>query len=317
MSEFEKNLWVEKYRPRNIDECILPDRLKADLKALVKDGEIPSMMFAGSAGSGKTSVAKAICNELDADYMLINGSEESGIDMLRTKVKGFASTVSLESEAKHKVIILDEADYLNPSSTQPALRGLMEEFSSNCRFIFTCNFKNRIISPLHSRCTVIDFSFTKEEKQRMMAGFFTRVLGILAENNVTVDKQVLAEFIKGKFPDFRSILNELQRYTSQGALDAGILRTASEEAVKEIQSFLRTKDFKAMRQWVDANDSLDIPTLFDKLYDRLGEVIEPKSVPELILILDDYQAKAPLVVNQRINMAACMTTLMAALQFKA
>ena len=309
-------LLVEDYRPATIDECILPEALKGQFKDFIAKGEIPSLLLCGRAGTGKTTVAKALCNDLGCDYIMINGSEESGIDTLRTKVKNFAATVSLMSDAKHKVIILDEADYLNANSVQPALRGLIEEFWNNCRFIFTCNFKNRIIAPLHSRCSTIEFDFGKEAAPSMMAGFFVRCKTILDANSIKYDQKVLAEFIKIQFPDFRKTLNELQRYASSGEIDTGILSTMDSQKYKELVGYLQTKDFKNIRMWVGENPSVDSATLFQKLYDQAYDYLEPQSIPQAILILADYQYKMSFVASPEINLVAALVELMVECQFK-
>jgi DNA polymerase III delta prime subunit len=308
----EQFLWVEKYRPRTISDCILPDTLKNTFQEFVDQDNIPNMLLSGTAGTGKTTIARALCEELGCDYIIINGSEESGIDVLRTKIKDFASTVSLAG--KVKVVILDEADYLNPNSTQPALRGFIEEFSKNCRFIFTCNFANRIIAPLHSRTTVIDFRLTKQDRPQMAAKFFKRVVDILNEENVTHNPKVVAEIVNKYFPDYRRVLNELQRYSSSGTIDEGILVNVSDANMKELISALREKDFKKMRTWVVNNLDNDPNVLFRKLYDTLlPEVVQ---VPQLILLLADYQYKAAFVADAEINLVACLTEIMAACEMK-
>ena len=273
----EQFLWVEKWRPRTISDCILPAELKNTFQEFVNQDNIPNMLLSGTAGTGKTTIARALCEELGCDYIVINGSEESGIDVLRTKIKDFASTVSLAG--KIKVVILDEADYLNPNSTQPALRGFIEEFSKNCRFIFTCNYKNRIIPPLHSRTTVIDFKLNKEDRPVVAAKFFKRLQEILTAENVTFDNKVVAELLNKHFPDYRRVLNELQRYSSSGVIDAGILSSISDDNIKELLTSLREKDFKKMRNWVVNNLDNDPNVLFRKLYDfLLPEVVQ---VPQL------------------------------------
>jgi DNA polymerase III delta prime subunit len=308
----EQFLWVEKYRPRTVSDCILPDTLKATFREFVEQDNIPNMLLSGTAGTGTTTIARALCEELGCDYIIINGSEESGIDVLRTKIKDFASTVSLAG--KVKVVILDEADYLNPNSTQPALRGFIEEFSRNCRFIFTCNYKNRIIPPLHSRTTVIDFKLNKEDKPKVAAKFFKRLTEILEQENVTFDNKVVAELLNKHFPDYRRVLNELQRYSSSGTIDAGILSNIVEDNLKELLNALREKDFKKMRTWVVNNLDNDPNVLFRKLYDiLLTEVVQ---VPQLVLLLADYQYKAAFVADAEINLVACLTEIMASCEMK-
>jgi len=308
----EQFLWVEKWRPRTISDCILPAELKNTFQEFVNQDNIPNMLLSGTAGTGKTTIARALCEELGCDYIVINGSEESGIDVLRTKIKDVASTVSLAG--KIKVVILDEADYLNPNSTQPALRGFIEEFSKNCRFIFTCNYKNRIIPPLHSRTTVIDFKLNKEDRPVVAAKFFKRLQEILTAENVTFDNKVVAELLNKHFPDYRRVLNELQRYSSSGVIDAGILSSISDDNIKELLTSLREKDFKKMRNWVVNNLDNDPNVLFRKLYDfLLPEVVQ---VPQLVLLLADYQYKAAFVADAEINLVACLTEIMAACSFK-
>lgn len=308
----EQFLWVEKFRPRKIADCILPDGLKNTFQEFVDQDNIPNMLLSGTAGTGKTTIARALCEELGCDYIIINGSEESGIDVLRTKIKDFASTVSLTG--KVKVVILDEADYLNPNSTQPALRGFIEEFSKNCRFIFTCNYKNRIIPPLHSRTTVIDFKLSKEDKPVVASRFFKRLTEILEHENITFDKKVVAELLNKYFPDYRRVLNEMQRYSASGTIDEGILVNISDANMKELISALREKDFKKMRTWVVNNLDNDPNVLFRKLYDvLLPEVVQ---VPQLILLLADYQYKAAFVADAEINLVACLTEIMAACEMK-
>lgn len=308
----EQFLWVEKYRPRTIRDCILPDNLKNTFQEFVDQDNIPNMLLSGTAGTGKTTIARALCEELGCDYIIINGSEESGIDVLRTKIKDFASTVSLAG--KVKVVILDEADYLNPNSTQPALRGFIEEFSKNCRFIFTCNFANRIIAPLHSRTTVIDFRLTKQDRPQMAAKFFKRVVDILNQENITHNPKVVAEIVNKYFPDYRRVLNELQRYSASGTIDEGILVNISDANLKELVSALREKDFKKMRAWVVNNLDNDPNVLFRKLYDTL--MTEVVQVPQLVLLLADYQYKAAFVADAEINLVACLTEIMAACEMK-
>jgi DNA polymerase III delta prime subunit len=310
----EMFLWVEKYRPQKIDDCVLPEALKKTFKEYISKGELPNFLLCGTAGTGKTTVAKALCNEIGAEYMFINGSEESGIDVLRTKIKSFASSVSL-TDAK-KVVILDEADYLNPNSTQPALRAFIEEFSNNCRFILTCNFKNRIIEPLHSRCAVIEFKIDNAEKKNMLEGFFKRTRQILTQENIEFDPQVVAEMLTKYFPDFRRILNELQRYSVSGKIDTGILVNVSEESYKSLIKFMKEKDFTEVRKWVGKNSDTDSVSLFRQLYDSASTIMEPVSVPQLILILAEYQYKAAFVADHELNNMAAMTEIMANCKFK-
>ena len=305
-------LWVEKYRPRKLDDCILPADQKKIFQEMLTKNEIQNMLLCGGAGMGKTTVARALCEELETDYIVINGSEESGIDVLRTKIKQFASTVSFSG--KPKVVILDEADYLNPNSTQPALRAFMEEFSNNCRFILTCNFKNRIIPPLHSRTAVIEFKLPKTEKPKIAALFFKRVTEILSIENVTADSKVIAKVIEKHFPDYRRILNELQRYSASGNIDEGIFVSMGEVNMQDLIASLKEGDWKKMRTWVVNNIDNDPQTLFRKLYDTLCDNVV--QVPQLVLLLADYQYKAAFCADQEINLVACLTEIMAAVEFK-
>ena len=306
-------LWVEKYRPAKVADCVLPQSLKETFSTLVSTGNLPNMLFTGTAGVGKTTVAKALCKELDLDYIIVNGSEEGNIDTLRNKIKHFASTVSLQGG--YKVVILDEADYLNPQSTQPALRGFIEEFSNNCRFILTCNFKNRIIEPLHSRCSVYEFAIPNAEKPAIAAGFFKRVMDILASEGITFDQKVVATLVEKYFPDFRRVLNELQRYSLSGTIDAGILVNLSEDNVKVLVSHLKDKDFKGMRKWVVDNIDTEPAAIFRKIYDNMLTYIKPQSVPNTVLILADYQYKIAFVADHELNIVACMVELMANVEF--
>jgi len=303
----EEYLWVEKYRPRKIDSCILSKELKSFFKTIIKKGDIQNMLLSGTAGTGKTTVARALCEELESDYIVINGSEESGIDVLRTKIKQFASTVSFTGNTK--VVILDEADYLNPNSTQPALRGFIEEFSNNCRFIFTCNFKNRIIQPLHSRCSSIDFKIPKDEKPKIAAGFFKRVLDILTQENIPYNEKVIAKVVEKYFPDYRRTLNELQRYSHSGSIDEGILTNLVEVNANELVDSLKEKDWKRMRMWVVNNLDNDPQTLFRMIFDTIMPLTN--QVPQLVLTIADYQYKAAFVSDQEINLVACLTEIMA------
>jgi DNA polymerase III delta prime subunit len=305
-------LWVEKFRPRNLNDCILPEEQKRVFKEFIEKGEIQNMLLCGGPGMGKTTVARALCEELETDYMIINGSEESGIDVLRTKIKQFASTMSFSG--KTKVVILDEADYLNPNSTQPALRGFMEEFSKNCRFILTCNFKNRIIQPLHSRCAVIEFKYDKKEKASIAAQVLKRLGFILSNEGISFDNKVLASLILKYFPDYRRIINELQRYSAAGTIDEGILARVGEVNTTELINALKNKDWKGMRAWVVNNIDNDPPAIFRKIYDDILDKVQ--TVPQLVLILADYQYKAAFCADQEINLVACLTEIMATVEFK-
>jgi DNA polymerase III delta prime subunit len=309
-SRDEMFLWVEKYRPQKIDDCVLPQALKDTFRQYVEQGELPNFLFTGSAGVGKTTIAKALCNEIGAEYMMINGSEESGIDTLRTKIKGFASTISL-TDAK-KVVILDEADYLNANSTQPALRGFIEEFANNCRFILTCNFKNRIIEPLHSRCGLYEFNTTKKDLVQLAAQFMKRAEYILAQEGVDYGRKDIADLIMKHAPDWRRVLNELQRRSSTG-------ETSSKESgnnYDDLFASLKTKDFKKMRSWVVNNQDVDTATVFRNVYDRMQNYAKPQSIPQLVLILADYQYKDAFVADHELNMVACMTEIMSAVDFQ-
>jgi DNA polymerase III delta prime subunit len=309
----EHMLWVEKYRPKTIEECILPDALKKTFQDFVNQKKIPNLLLSGTAGVGKTTVARALCEEIGCDYIIINGSDESGIDVLRNKIKNYASSMSLSGG--RKVVILDEADYLNPNSTQPALRGAIEEFASNCSFIFTCNYKNRIIDPIHSRCTVIDFK-ANGSKAKMAAQFFKRVENILQTEDITYEKEVVASVITKHFPDNRRILNELQRYAAGGTIDKGILASVSEIRMTELTTALKDKDFASCRKWVTNNLDNDPTRIFRNIYDGLYGVLEANSVPQMVVILAKYQYQAAFVADHEINLIACLTEIMVECQFK-
>jgi len=309
----EHLLWTEKYRPQTVENCILPERLKIPFQEYVNQKQIPNLLLAGGAGVGKTTIAKAMCNEIGADYMVINGSDESGIDIFRGKIKNFASSMSFMGG--RKIIIIDEADYLNPNSTQPALRSAIEEFASNCSFIFTCNFKNRIIDPLHSRCAVIEFGLKNGEKQKMAGAFFKRIQSILEMEKVEYDDKVIAELVKKHFPDFRRIINELQRYSQLGKIDVGILAQIGDMSLSQIIKHMKEKDFASVRKWAATTD-IDSTTFFRKLYDNLYDILIPSSIPQIVIILADYQYKQAFVADQEINLVACLTQIMADGEFK-
>lgn len=309
-------VWCQKYRPRTIDDCILPKLMKDTFSEFVSIGDIPNLLFSGSAGTGKTTVARALCEELGVDYILINGSESGNIDTLRNDIRNFASGVSFTNSGKRKIVILDEADYLNPSSTQPALRGFIEEFSQNCGFILTCNFKNRIIEPIHSRCSVVDFRFTKKDIPKLALQFLKRTIDILNNEGVAYNEKVLVELITKHFPDFRRILNELQKYSVSGEIDAGILTNISEKSIKDLMGFLKDKNWRDMRKWVVHNLDSDPSRVFRLIYDGLFESVKPQSVPKAVITLADYQYKAAFVADAELNMVACLTELMVELEYK-
>ncbi len=314
MTMVKDYLWVEKYRPQDIDSCILPKSIKETFKQMIDRGESQNLLLSGGAGCGKTTVARALCNELDTDYIIINCSEDGNIDTLRTKIRSFASTVSLSGQKK--VVILDEFDYSNAQSTQPALRGFIEEFSKNCRFILTCNYKNRIIQPLHSRCTCIEFKIPSKSKPELAQQFMERVKFILDEEGVSYDDKVLAELIMKHFPDFRRVLNELQRYGVGGSIDVGILAQIGDIKVKDLISAMKKKEFTSVRKWVVNHIDNDPTQLFRSLYDGLYEYFSPHSIPQAVLIIADYQYKSAFVADIEINMTACLTEIMMGCEFK-
>ncbi len=314
MSDF---LWVEKYRPKKISDCILSDDLKDTFTEFLNKKEIPNLLLSGTAGTGKTTVARALCEEIGCDYIMINGSDEGRhIDTLRTQIKNFASTISLTETSNHKVVIIDEADYMNPDSVQPALRNFIETFYKNCRFIFTCNFKNKIIPALHSRCTVIDFRISNGQKVTTAIALLDRLMDLLKEEGISADKKVVAELIQRHYPDFRRTINELQRYSVRGKIDSGILVSISEINNKELVRLLKEKRFSDMRKWVIQNLDKDPSSLFSNIYDVLYKHLDSKSIPQAVLVIADYQYKSAFVADQEINLVACLTEIMAQCKFK-
>ena len=313
MSDF---IWVEKYRPKTIDECILPESIKKTFQDFLTAGVIPNMLLSGPPGIGKTTVAKALCNELGADYYVINGSDEGRfLDTVRTNAKNFASTVSLTSQSKHKVIIIDEADNTT-SDVQLLLRASIEEFSRNCRFIFTCNYKNKIIEPLHSRCSVVDFSINKKDKPAIAAQFFSRINHILEVERIESDKKVIVQLINKHFPDWRRVLNECQRYSVSGKIDSGILVTFSDVSVDELIKNLKQKNFSAVRKWTVDNLDNDPAVLLRRIYDALYGTLNNSSIPAAVLIIAKYQYQIAFVADQEINLLACLTEIMVECEFK-
>ena len=313
MSDF---IWVEKYRPQTIEDCILPDSIKKTFQDFLNTGEIPNMLLAGPPGVGKTTVAKALCNELGADFYVINGSDEGRfLDTVRNNAKNFASTVSLSSEAKHKVIIIDEADNTG-NDVQLLLRAFIEEFAGNCRFIFTCNYKNKILEPLHSRCAVVEFNIKGKEKQEIAAKFFQRLLYILDKEKVEADKKVLVELINKHFPDWRRVLNECQRYSVSGKIDTGILAVFSDVAVNDLLKNLKEKNFSEVRKWVVSNMDNETSMLLRRIYDSLYGALVSSSIPAAVLIIAKYQYQIAFVADQEINLLAALTEIMVECEFK-
>ena len=308
----EHLLFTEKYRPKTIADCILPDRLKTPFQEYVNQNNIPNLLLTGGAGVGKTTVAKAMCEEIGCDYMVINGSDENGVDVVRYKITNYASSMSLSGG--RKVIIIDEADYLSPNA-QAAFRNAIEEFASNCSFIFTCNYKNKLIDPLHSRCAVVDFTLKNNEKTQMAGQFFKRIQSILQSEKIEYDDKVIVELIKKHFPDFRRIINEIQRYSQFGKIDGGILSHIVEVSLGDIIKYIKDKDFGAIRKWVASND-IDATTFFRKIYDNLYDVLKPQSIPQAVIILADYQYKQAFVADTEINTLACLTEIMVSCEFK-
>lgn len=315
MMKPENFLWVEKYRPQTIEECVLPMSLKSTFSDMVAKGEPQNLLLSGTAGIGKTTVAKALCNEMGCDWIIINCSEEGNIDTLRTKIRHFASTVSLEGDKK-KVVILDEFDYSNANSIQPALRGAIEEFANNCRFILTCNYKSRIIEPIHSRCTCIDFIIPSGEKPAIAAKMMERCSFILNQEGVKFDKKVLGLLIMKHFPDMRRVLNELQRYSVSGTIDVGILSSVAELEIKNLMTALRNKDFATVRRWAALNAEGSPQEIYRKVYDALGDNLENQSIPEAILVIAEAQYRSAFVADQEINLVACLVQLMMSCTFK-
>ena len=313
MTTPQQFLWVEKYRPMHIQDCILPESVKKQFQQFIAKGEVPNLLLSGTAGTGKTTIARALCTELNCDYIVINGSDEGRqIDTLRTKIKQFASAVSFEG--KTKVVILDEADYMNRDSVQPALRGFIEQFAENCRFIFTCNYSNRLIDPLHSRTTVIDFKLAPSDRPVLASKFLKRMEFILTNEGVEYNQRVLAELLNKHFPDYRRVINELQRYSVGGTIDEGILSNFQEVNAKALIEGLREKDWRKMRQWVANNVDTDPQAIFRQIYDIL--LPEVKSPARLVLDIADYQYKAAFVADQEINLTACLTQIMVDSEFK-
>ena len=308
-------LWVEEFRPNRVSDCVLPSQIKEVFQGFVNDGRIPNLLLSGPPGVGKTTIAKAMCDEIGVDHLMINGSNEGrNIDTVRTLLQQYCSSVSMSGG--RKVVIVDEADYMNAESVQPALRGFIEKFSANVSFIFTCNFRNRIINPLHSRCSVIEFTIPKSSRPQLASECLGRVKSILEEKHINYDEKVLVELIMKHFPDMRRVLNELQRYSAGGVIDAGILAQIGEINLNELMRALKEKHFSEVRRWVTENIDNDPVRIFRKIYDGVSVHLKDASVPQVVLILADYQYKSAFVADQEINLVACLTEMMVDCEFK-